>query len=93
VPSRLSTDVFETDTSIPVGRIVRYALLTLAIFAAGVVVAAVVGRVLALFRFVIVPLSEPLARLFADGVRLLERGIRIFAALVGVGVFLSQFEP
>lgn len=91
--SRLSTDVFGTDTSIPVGRIVRYALLTLAVFAAGVVVAALVGRLLTLFGFLLIPVSEPLARLFADGVGLLERGIRIFALLVGVGVFLSQFEP
>ncbi|MFC6755545.1 MULTISPECIES: hypothetical protein [Haloarcula] len=92
MPSRLSVDVLGSDTSIPVGRIARFALLALAIFAAGEVVATVVGQLLAQLRFLIVPLSEPLGRLFADGVRLLERGIRVFALLVGVGVFLSQFE-
>lgn len=55
-------------------------------------VAAVVGQLLGLVRFARIPLSEPLARRYGDGVRLLERGIRIFALLAGLGVFLSQFE-
>jgi hypothetical protein len=80
------------EDSIPLARIVRYAVYAIAIFAVGAFVATVVGNLLGFLRFALYPLSEPLTRLFIDGVELLEDGLRLFAVLVGVGVFLSQFE-
>ena len=83
---------FGPDEQLPIRRIARYALYALAVVAGGIVVAAVVGELLLLFRFPMYAVSEGLARTYADLVVLLRRGVRAFAVLVALGVFMTQFE-
>ncbi|MBX0285465.1 hypothetical protein [Haloarcula salinisoli] len=83
---------FGPDEEVPIRRIARYACYALVVVAGGLVVATVVGELLLVFRVLMYTVGEGFARTYVDLVFLIQRGISAFAALVALGVFMTQFE-
>jgi|GEM_PF-2318202 hypothetical protein len=91
----LATDVGRAvtpDGPIPLARIVRHSLYAVAIFAAGTLLAEVLVGLVTLIGVSLYGVVTPLGRFIMEAAWPLRDGIRLFGLLVGVGVFLSQFE-
>ncbi|MDS0258484.1 hypothetical protein NDI56_03550 [Haloarcula sp. S1CR25-12] len=91
----LATDIGRSvapDEPIPLARIARYSLYAVAIFAAGTLCAGFVASLVRLVGVSLYGVVTPLGRPVLDAVLPVRDGIRAFALLVAVGVFLTQFE-
>jgi len=91
----LATDVGRSvapNNRIPLARIARYSLYAVAIFAAGTLCAEFVASLVRLLGAALYSVFTPLGRSIVDAAWPVRNGIRTFALLVAVGVFLTQFE-